>query len=102
MSDPNEIHRFADTDLLVMAIVNRTRDSFYDAGATFTEDVSATKDLAKSGSIATARRSPKSPAPRSSRCPAAAMAMLYRSPIAMRCWTRSSARSTAEKPLEHV
>ena len=30
--------RFADTDLLVMAIVNRTRDSFYDAGATFAED----------------------------------------------------------------
>src|SRR3954465_2844691 len=29
---------FADTDLLVMAIVNRTRDSFYDAGATFAED----------------------------------------------------------------
>ena len=26
---------FADTDLLVMAIVNRTRDSFYDKGATF-------------------------------------------------------------------
>ena len=31
--------RFADSDLLVMAIVNRTRDSFYDAGATFDEDV---------------------------------------------------------------
>jgi dihydropteroate synthase len=31
-------HRFADTDLLVMAIVNRTRDSFYDAGSTFAED----------------------------------------------------------------
>jgi dihydropteroate synthase len=32
-------HRtFADTDLLVMAIVNRTRDSFYDAGATYAED----------------------------------------------------------------
>ena len=31
-------HRsFADTDLLVMAIVNRTRDSFYDRGATFAE-----------------------------------------------------------------
>jgi dihydropteroate synthase len=29
---------FADTDLLVMAIVNRTRDSFYDNGATFAED----------------------------------------------------------------
>lgn len=29
---------FADTDLLVMAIVNRTRDSFYDQGATFAED----------------------------------------------------------------
>jgi dihydropteroate synthase len=28
---------FADTDLLVMAIVNRTRDSFYDHGATFEE-----------------------------------------------------------------
>ncbi len=28
---------FADTDLLVMAIVNRTRDSFYDQGATFEE-----------------------------------------------------------------
>ena len=32
-------HRsFADTDLLVMAIVNRTRDSFYDRGATFAQD----------------------------------------------------------------
>jgi dihydropteroate synthase len=32
-------HRtFADTDLLVMAIVNRTRDSFYDHGATWQED----------------------------------------------------------------
>ena len=30
---------FADTDLLVMAIVNRTKDSFYDQGATFAEDV---------------------------------------------------------------
>jgi dihydropteroate synthase len=31
-------HRtFADTDLLVMAIVNRTRDSFYDRGATWDE-----------------------------------------------------------------
>jgi dihydropteroate synthase len=29
---------FADTDLLVMAIVNRTRDSFYDRGATWIED----------------------------------------------------------------
>src|SRR4051795_3348020 len=29
---------FADTDLLVMAIVNRTRDSFYDRGATYAED----------------------------------------------------------------
>ncbi|MGZ4448128.1 MAG: dihydropteroate synthase, partial [Nocardioides sp.] len=29
---------FAETDLLVMAIVNRTRDSFYDNGATFAED----------------------------------------------------------------
>ncbi len=29
---------FADTDLLVMAIVNRTRDSFYDAGATYAAD----------------------------------------------------------------
>ena len=28
---------FADTDLLVMAIVNRTRDSFYDRGATWEE-----------------------------------------------------------------
>ena len=28
---------FADTDLLVMAIVNRTRDSFYDKGATWDE-----------------------------------------------------------------
>lgn len=28
---------FADTDLLVMAIVNRTRDSFYDQGATWDE-----------------------------------------------------------------
>ncbi|MGH3443927.1 MAG: dihydropteroate synthase, partial [Nocardioidaceae bacterium] len=31
---------FADTDLLVMAIVNRTKDSFYDRGATF-EDAAA-------------------------------------------------------------
>jgi dihydropteroate synthase len=30
---------FADTDLLVMAIVNRTRDSFYDKGATWQEEV---------------------------------------------------------------
>ena len=29
---------FADTALLVMAIVNRTRDSFYDSGATFEEE----------------------------------------------------------------
>ncbi len=29
---------FADTDLLVMAIVNRTRDSFYDQGATWDEE----------------------------------------------------------------
>jgi dihydropteroate synthase len=29
---------FADTDLLVMAIVNRTRDSFYDGGATYAEE----------------------------------------------------------------
>ena len=26
---------YADTDLLVMAIINRTRDSFYDKGATY-------------------------------------------------------------------
>jgi dihydropteroate synthase len=31
-------HEFADTDLLVMAIVNRTRDSFYDKGATWDEE----------------------------------------------------------------
>jgi dihydropteroate synthase len=32
-------HRsFPDDDLLVMAIVNRTRDSFYDRGATYAED----------------------------------------------------------------
>jgi dihydropteroate synthase len=32
-------HRaFTDADLLVMAIVNRTRDSFYDQGATYQED----------------------------------------------------------------
>jgi dihydropteroate synthase len=30
-------HTFQETDLLVMAIVNRTRDSFYDGGATFDE-----------------------------------------------------------------
>ena len=29
---------FADTELLVMAIVNRTRDSFYDGGATWDEE----------------------------------------------------------------
>ena len=31
-------HRFDDTDQLVMAIVNRTRDSFYDRGATWEEE----------------------------------------------------------------
>jgi dihydropteroate synthase len=31
-------HEYADTDLLVMAIVNRTRDSFYDQGATYEEE----------------------------------------------------------------
>jgi len=31
-------HEFADSDLLVMAIVNRTRDSFYDQGATWDEE----------------------------------------------------------------
>ena len=31
-------HTFDDSDLLVMAIVNRTRDSFYDRGATYAED----------------------------------------------------------------
>lgn len=31
-------HDFADDRLLVMAIVNRTRDSFYDKGATYAED----------------------------------------------------------------
>lgn len=31
-------HSFADDRLLVMAIVNRTRDSFYDNGATYAED----------------------------------------------------------------
>nr|WP_218617609.1 dihydropteroate synthase [Cryptosporangium aurantiacum] len=31
-------HVFADTELLVMAIVNRTPDSFYDRGATFTDE----------------------------------------------------------------
>jgi dihydropteroate synthase len=31
-------HAFGDTDLLVMAIVNRTRDSFYDRGATYAEE----------------------------------------------------------------
>ncbi|MDO7868657.1 dihydropteroate synthase [Nocardioides jiangxiensis] len=31
-------HTFADDRLLVMAIVNRTRDSFYDKGATYAED----------------------------------------------------------------
>jgi dihydropteroate synthase len=30
-------HAFADTELLVMAIVNRTPDSFYDKGATFAD-----------------------------------------------------------------
>jgi dihydropteroate synthase len=38
---------FADTDLLVMAIINRTPDSFYDKGATFTDDAAiAAIDLA--------------------------------------------------------
>lgn len=31
-------HTFADDELLVMAIVNRTPDSFYDRGATFAQD----------------------------------------------------------------
>ncbi|HET7532708.1 MAG TPA: dihydropteroate synthase [Nocardioidaceae bacterium] len=31
-------HEFSDADLLVMAIVNRTRDSFYDQGATWDEE----------------------------------------------------------------
>ena len=31
-------HEYADTELLVMAIVNRTRDSFYDQGATYEEE----------------------------------------------------------------
>jgi len=31
-------HEFSDTALLVMAIVNRTRDSFYDRGATWDEE----------------------------------------------------------------
>lgn len=31
-------HSFSDDRLLVMAIVNRTRDSFYDKGATYAED----------------------------------------------------------------
>jgi len=31
-------HEFADEEMLVMAIVNRTRDSFYDKGATFDEE----------------------------------------------------------------
>ncbi|WP_243640612.1 dihydropteroate synthase [Nocardioides jejuensis] len=31
-------HTFSDDRLLVMAIVNRTRDSFYDKGATYAED----------------------------------------------------------------
>jgi dihydropteroate synthase len=31
-------HSFADHQMLVMAIVNRTRDSFYDRGATYAED----------------------------------------------------------------
>lgn len=31
-------HSFADDAMLVMAIVNRTPDSFYDQGATFAED----------------------------------------------------------------
>ncbi len=31
-------HSYAHTDRLVMAIVNRTRDSFYDRGATFSEE----------------------------------------------------------------
>ena len=42
-----------------------------------------------------------SAARRSSRCPAAAMSMPCRSLIVMRCWTRSSAQSTAEKPHDH-
>lgn len=31
-------HTFASTDRLIMAIINRTPDSFYDAGRTFTDD----------------------------------------------------------------
>jgi dihydropteroate synthase len=33
--------RFADDDLVVMAIVNRTPDSFYDRGSTYAEDAAA-------------------------------------------------------------
>jgi dihydropteroate synthase len=33
--------RFADDDLIVMAIVNRTPDSFYDRGATYADDAAA-------------------------------------------------------------
>ena len=31
-------HRYGDDEFLVMAVVNRTRDSFFDQGATFSED----------------------------------------------------------------
>lgn len=31
-------HAFADDELLVMAIINRTPDSFYDKGATYAKD----------------------------------------------------------------
>lgn len=31
-------HHFADDEMLVMAIINRTPDSFYDRGATYTQD----------------------------------------------------------------
>ena len=34
-------HEFDDAALLVMAIVNRTRDSFYDRGATYAAPCSA-------------------------------------------------------------
>src|SRR2546423_15585711 len=41
MPDTPRLHlggrTFADSDLLVMAIVNRTPDSFYDKGATYAE-----------------------------------------------------------------
>ena len=47
-------HDFGDDELLVMAIVNRTPDSFYDRGATF-HDSAALERVGPRGPNATSR-----------------------------------------------